>query len=56
MSHHGNQPYGGRPGKWLSMLGTWEESLGHECPTMETSPIMVDRDDGSACWTLGREV
>ena len=38
------------------MLDTWEESLGHECPTMKTSPIMVDRDNGSACWTLGREV
>ena len=22
---------------------------------METSPIMVDWDNGSSCWTLGRE-
>ena len=38
------------------MLDTWEKSLGHECPIMETSPIMVDWDNGSSCCALGWEV
>ena len=38
------------------MLDTWEGGLGHECPIMETSPIMVDWDRGSSCWARGWEV
>ena len=37
------------------MLGTWEGGWDSGNPTIENSPILVDRDSGSSCWTLGRE-
>ena len=54
-THYRKQPYSGRQGWWIFMLDTWEGGWGSGNPTMENSPILVDRDSGSSCWTLGRE-
>ena len=39
----------------IQALYAWEKGWDNGNPTMETSPIMVDWDIGSSCWTLGRE-
>ncbi len=36
------------------MLDTWEGGWDSGNPTMENSPILVDWDTGSSCWTLKR--